>query len=329
MAIAPLEATAEGYVEAPFREYPVAVAQAAALERIEIAARALAIRTADKAKDDDDDADGMAEDLVLFQASLAAAAPELEANLVAAIDDLLDAAEAGQDPGSPSAEVIEFVAQARAALVPPEAEAGPGFHGAVAAWILLEDGGVAEGYEEAVEGEAGAYEIGWVALQRVKAIWEGFSDRATEAQAADVAEVLAVLDELFPSEAPPEVLFSNPEQAEAPAHQLVGLLEAVTDADLYPGRDLAAATGLVAEVASQGCASLASGEDGIGLETLTIAAVYFDELVERTLRIISPDVSAEIEDHFEGLDPDDSRSAADTCDTLLAALAAGQEALTP
>ena len=55
LLLAPTVAGAQssGYADAPFREHPVAVAQAAALERIEVAARALA---ATAASDEDDDA---------------------------------------------------------------------------------------------------------------------------------------------------------------------------------------------------------------------------------------------------------------------------------
>lgn len=322
-------AEAQGYVNAPFRDAPVALAQAAALERIEIYARAIAAAGVDADDDDDDDDDDEEEeggplfDFSLVRGSLATAAPELERGLAAEIGEL---AEGEADAAE---EILPLVERAKAALLVPEtADAAP-FQAGVMAALLLEEGGVAEGYEEAVEGEATAYAVGYFALQRVKALWEGLAGQASAEQAEDVGEMFAILDGLFPGEAMPETLSPDPEQAEAPAQQLVGLLEAVTNADLYPGRDLGAAAARVHDIAAEGCEAFAAGDAGVGLERLTIAAAYYDQTVADTLGLLAPESAEAIDDHLEAVEEGEADEAAAACAPLLDALAAGREALMP
>ena len=158
---------------------------------------------------------------------------------------MVEAAEHGADAAEPAEDVIRLTEEARGKLLPAAIADTPGFQAALMASLLLEEGGVAEGYEEATEGEASAYAIGYFALQRVKALWQGLAGQASPEQSADVAAMLAILDGLFPSQEMPERLSPDPEQAEAPAQQLVGLLEGVADAELYLGRDLGAAAAVV------------------------------------------------------------------------------------
>jgi hypothetical protein len=193
--------------------------------------------------------------------------------------------------------------------------------------LLLDEGGVAEGYEEAVEGEAPAYTTGWFALQRVKALWDGLAPQATPEQAGDVGAMLAILDGLFPTEALPARLSPDPEQAEAPAQMLVGLLEGVADADLYPGRNLAAAAGLVHSIAAGACARIEAGDDDVGAEELRIAGAYYDQTVADTLVVLAPDAGAAIAESLDSLDEGEATTG--PCAPLLAALEAGREALTP
>ena len=51
-------------------------------------------------------------------------------------------------------------------------------------------------------------------------------------------EMLAILDTVIPQPQPPEdITRGNPEEAEAPAQRLVGIIEEVVDANLYAGRE--------------------------------------------------------------------------------------------
>jgi hypothetical protein len=350
LLLAPAVAGAQpaGYANAPFRDHPVEVAQGAALERIGVAARALAVTgvsdEADdeaKASDDDqakagggeekedDEEGGPLVDFGLLRASLAATSPELEEKLAGAIEEMVEGAEHGKDAAEPAEEVIRRTEEARGKLLPAAVADTPAFQTALMASLLLEEGGVAEGYQEAAAGKAAAYFIGYFALQRVKSRWQGLTGRASPEQSTDVAAMLAMLDGLFPSQEMPEHLSPDPEQAEAPAQQLVGLLEGLAEAELYLGRDLAAATGVVHDLAAKGCASLAAGKEAIGIEELRIAAGYYDQTVRDTLDMMAPEAASAIKDGLEEVDEGEADEVAEACSPLLNALAEGRLALTP
>ena len=360
LLLAPTAAFAQsaGYAHAPFRDHPVAVAQGAALERIEVAARALAVTGGaeddddqakaddddDKAKaDDDDDAPAKAAggeeeeeeggpqvDFGLLQASLAAASPKLAKRLGAEIEELVEAAEHGKDADEAAEEVIELAGQARGKLIKDAIAKSPSFQAAMVASLLLEEGGVAEGYEEATKGEAQAYASGYFALQRVKALWEGLAKHATPEQTAEVAATLKMLDGLFPSQQMPEHLSPDPEQAEAPAQQLVGLLEGVADAELYLGRDLGVAAGVVHDLAAEGCASLKKKKtQALGVERLRIAAAYYGQTVSDTLGLLAPEAAETIKEGFEEAGEGEVDELEEACGPLVKALAEGKAALTP
>lgn len=348
LLLAPTVAGAQSssYANAPFREHPVEVAQGAALERIGVAARALAVTAA--SDEDDDDAEavdddqatadsgeekeeegGLLHDFGLLCANLATASPELERKLAAAIDEMVEAAEDGQDAAEPAQDVIRLVEDAGGKLLSGAVTDTPSFQAALMASLLLEEGGVAEGYEEATEGDGSAYAIGYFALQRVKSLWEGLAGRASPPQSADVAAMFAILDELFPTQEVPERLSPDPEQAEAPAQQLVGLLEGVADTELYLGRDLGAAAEVVHDLAAKGCASLEAGKEAIGLEELRIAVGYYGQTVRDTLGMMAPETAAAIAEGLEKVNEGEADEAAKACVPLLEGLAVGQAALTP
>jgi hypothetical protein len=338
-------AQSSSYANAPFREHPMEVAQAVALERIAVAARALAVTAvSDEGDDEAEAADDQATadsgeereeeggpliDFGLLRASLAAASAELEEKLAAAIGEMVEAAKAGKGAAEPTEGVIRLTEEARGRLLTGAAVDMPGFQAALMASLLLDEGGVAEGYEEATEGEASAYATGYFALQRVKSLWEGLAGQASPQQSTDVEAMLAMLDGLFPSQRMPEHLSPDLEQAEAPAQQLVGLLEGVADAELYLGRDLAAATAVIHDLAAKGCASLEVGKEALGVEELRIAAAYYGQTVRDTLGMMAPEAAAVIAEGLEALDEGRADEAAEACGPLLEALAAGQAALTP
>lgn len=324
-----------GYSGAPFRDQPADLARAAALERVAVAALALAAQPAGAAAVEDaaggdqdtgaeEEERGALADAALFRASLAAAAPDLAERLDAATEAMVEAAETGTPATGPAADVIGLAAEARDRLLPPEDS--PGFRAALMAGLLLDEGGVAEGYEEAVAGDAAAYAKGYFALQRVEELWQGLAARATPEQAAEVEATLAILDGLFPAPALPAALSPDPEQAEAPAQQLVGLLETVADAELYPGRDLAGATALVRDLAARGCDTLGSGDAAIGREELAIAAAFYVQTLADTLGVLAPEAGEAIWSNLEAAGA--GAAAEKVCRPLLAALATASEALT-
>lgn len=323
----------DGYAHSPFAEHPAALAQAAALERIEAAARGLSLLSEPETEAEDDageeEEEGLAEALPLIQATLAAAQPETAKALPEAIGEMLEAAEDGESPAGPAKEVLALTEQARAALTPADLASGVPFQAALMAALLLDEGGVAESYEEASEGDAAAYAIGWAALQRVKALWARVKGAGAPETVAEAEAMIAILDGLFPSETPPETLSPDPEEAEGPSHRLVGLLEVVADANLYPGRDLARAAGLVADLADQGCAAIAAGEGPKGLETLAIAAAYHEQALADTLGVIAPEAAEAVDENLEPLEDGEAEAMAAACPALLDALKSGGVALAP
>lgn len=321
----------DGYPHAPFREHPADLARAVALERIELTARAFALPGAAAASEDGDDDDedeaGLpASALPLFEASLAATQPEVAEALADAVTEMLEAPgdgaqEDGGDPGAAAKALPGLTAQARAALFPAGLFAEVPFQAAVMASLLLDEGGVSESYEEAAEGKADGYRIGREALLRVTALWDGLRAEGAPEAVAEGDAALGRLAELFPAERPAR-LSPDPEEAEAPAHRLAGAAEVVAKADLYPGRDLGAAAGMVRDLAGEGCAALGANP-GRGKELLAIAAGYQDQLLADPLGVMAPETEDEIAGGFEAL----RAGGAPDCDRLLKALDAARGAL--
>lgn len=324
----------DSYANAPFRDTPVQLAQAAALDRIAAFAKALAaagpLAEADADGDDqaegEDEEGGPLDDFALVRGSLAEKAPEVGQRLAGAIGAMV---EGGGEATEAAAEVPALVEAARDKLLLAEAVAAPHFGAALMSSLLLDEGGVAEGYEGAVDGRALAYSTSYFALERVKALWEGIAPAASPEQVADVGEMLTMLDALFPGGKRPEALSADPEQAEAPAQQLVGLLEAVTDADLYPGRDLPGAADRVRDIVVAGCEALDDGDADVGLETLTIAATYYGSTLADTLVVMAPEAGDAIAENLESVQESEPGEAVEACPPLLDALAAGRKALGP
>lgn len=311
----------QGYANAPFRDAPVPLAQAAALDRIAAFAGAAAVAGPAAA-----DGNRPLRDFARFRASLAAAAPGIEERLATAIGAM---GEGGSETAQAAAQVPPLIEAARDKLLPPEVTGAPAFGAARMASLLLDEGGVAESYEAAVEGEPLAYGTGYFALQRVKALWAAIAPHAPPETATAVGGVIATLDALFPGETAPEALSADPEEAEAPAQQLVGLIEAATDADLYPGRDLPGAADRVRDIALAGCRALDAGDAAIGRERLSIAAAYFGSTVADTLAVMAPEAGDAIAGSFARVEAPELARATAACPPLLDALAAGRRALGP
>src|SRR5690606_40058236 len=88
----------------------------------------------------------------------------------------------------------------------------------------------------------------------------------------------------------PTQFIGNPEEAEAPAQRLVGILEVVVDADLYPGRDHAALADHLAGLTTSACTFYADGNDAVGGETIyAVAGLYGDHLGE-LVNLFDPEV---------------------------------------
>ncbi|MCA8880731.1 MAG: hypothetical protein KDA73_12435 [Rhodobacteraceae bacterium] len=309
----------------------MALAQAAALERMKVAAQVMVAMSGSAYAGIDDteagqDDDGLRAGVGLFRSSLAAVAPDIGERLDRALEALAETAEQGAPPAGPAQDVVDLARQAERALLTPDRPDAPQVEAALMASLLLDEGGVAESYAEAVQGDPAAYLAGWFALARVNALWRGLAGHATPQQSAEAEAMLAMLGDLFPGESPPPQMAAYPEQAEAPAQQLVGLLETIVDADLYPDRDLVGAVARVRDIAAEGCADLAAGDAGAGREMLMIATALYDRTVAETLAVLAPDLRVAIAQGLQAVRAGGSTAAVRVCPDLLDALAAGREA---
>lgn len=299
LALSAATASAQ-YTDRPFIDATVIQSQARAFE---LAGLRLTVAELFPGENDDDfleQIEGLEGDFARFGGTLASIDPELAEALDDALDAVVDAVEDGEDATALIAEARDLLAQAYDAVIDSATRETPAFKGAVLTDLLLGEPGVAEGYEEAGK-EPWAFSMGWAALQRAKELWGELSADADEERRADGDEMIAVIEPLFPSAEPPEQFIGNPEEAEAPAQRLVGILEVVVDADLYPGRDHAALADHLAELTTSACTFYADGNDVVGAETIyAVAGLYGDHLGE-LVNLFDPETHEEVEFLLGGL----------------------------
>src|SRR5690606_28893674 len=164
--------------------------------------------------------------------------------------------------------------------------------------------------EEAVEGELGAYTMGYAALERVSGLWRQVAGRATEQQRADVEEMLEFLSEfVYVEPVIDEPIVGNPEEAEAPVQRMIGVLETVVDAELFPGRDLAALAAHLPEELAGYCEMYDAGEDERALEgVIAVGYLYLSADLGDFLGFMAPEVNEEIVElivAITGLEPEE------------------------
>lgn len=187
---------------------------------------------------------------------------------------------------------------------------------AVAALLLLSEVGLAEAFEEAVEGgDEEDYRAAHALLQTLRPWVEAVP------QDAETADLMARLDALMPSPDRPERLDADPEAAEVVAQALVGRLERAADADLYLGRDLGRAMETVAELAAEGCRVADAARE----RRFEIAALYFEDALEAPLSVVAPDEAEAIEEGLDALRAGDLSA----CDAVGGAFADARQRLIP
>ena len=238
-----------------------------------------------------------------FEASLRAVNPEHADNLREALEELAEAAEDGEDIGALADAAFAQLNAAYGALFTTELLNSPAFIGGAMLQLLLGEGGVAEGYEEAAEeGEPWEYPNGWIALERVKSYWSAVGNLGTPEQQEDGEATIALMQSYYPTHLPPESVAGwNPEEVEAPAQRMAGIVEAVTDAALYPGRDPVRLAGLVGELAATACAAIAA-DDAAGIEAIFPAYdLYEGEMagLGAMASLFAPEDHEVVEESFE------------------------------
>jgi hypothetical protein len=315
------------FASEPIYEHSVLVAEAFGLERL--AARASALAAFDEPPE------GLLEqaqkmrtrDMPLFFDRLQESAPDTAETLAAAVEAALAPDGAGE-AAAKGESLLAAVEDAREVLFPEAVRETAEFQVALMAKLLLADDGVGESYEDAAEGDTWEYPTGWAALQRVHVLWEDLPRRGEAEAAAEVDLMLEYLDALLPEAEPPAQFVGDPEEPEAYSHRLVGFLEVIADADLYPGRDLPRMAAMVEEIAMQGCGSDIEGPHS-GVQLVSVANFYYRETLRRPLSILAADAHEQAGEAFAGLRdwPDGEVEA--LCGQLLAALAEGRAAFGP
>lgn len=216
---------------------------------------------------------------------------------------------------------LEALERARRVLVPKELEGDPAFVAQLVQMLLLTEDGVAEAFEEFMEGSPGGYLEGWAVLQRVKRwwarlgpAWEG-SQASVEESVKDLEEPLQEMDGLFRSPVPPSNLVEDPEVAEEVADRVVAALEELTGVSLYPERDLSRAAGLTRALAGAGCEEHRSGNAPLAREHLFASQFVYEQYLADSLQVLEPDLHERTAARLAGLT--DDGASAEACDELL------------
>ncbi len=270
-------------------------------------------------------------DATRYIGTLRQADPDLAAELEAALELVTEQAEDGVYDAAAVSSAREVLDRVEAVLFDEATLSSPDYIAALMADLILADDGVAEAYEDAVEEELWEYPNGWAALRRTNFYWSELSALATEQQRSDVEEMLAQLGDLYPTAEPPETLSPNPEEGEAAAQRLVGLLEEVSGASLYSGRDLPRLGQHLGGLTAEACELYSSGDTELATEYVNAVRDPYRKSLRRLLDLLAPEIHAEIAVRLDALTgredepyPDDPAA---TCGELLESLQQGTEAL--
>lgn len=302
IAYGPASAQEEDFTNHPFLDNPVLYSQAFGLEMV---ALRLTLAEVFPAPIDinllDEVVKLIANDYSRFAGTLDADNHDLNVQLFAALKEIADTATAGQPVTNLLGPARELLAQAYDIVIPPETQEDPVFKGAVMSMLLLADGGVAEGYEEGTV-QPWEYPAGWVALQRVKEMWAEIAPLGLPGPVEDGVEMLDFLDTVLPQPEPPaDITRGNPEEAEAPAQRLVGIIETITDANLYAGREPGVLAVRLAEETQLACEAYEDDNELLGDEKMYAIRGLFNDYLDGTLAFIDVDLRWRAVERFTGL----------------------------
>jgi hypothetical protein len=298
-----LGTTQAQYDRAPFQEAPLEISAVYGAEMAVIRLRAADALFAEEDVEEDD-VEEVLEGLELEWMRMGHRLTETDAELAERVEEAFEEIEEADDPDDAVAEAIEVAEAARDALFPPAAVSeDPAYTAAIATVLLNSATGVAEGYEEATEGEIGAYAMGWAGLARVQELWQGVRPVADENQRFEVEDMLSELEALFPGPTPPSMEGADPEAGEGAAVQAAGFMEDATEASMFPDRDLAALTVATRDLAAQGCEAYEAGDALRGHAHMAWTAFVFDEYIGGTLGMFAPEPTEEMAEALMDLVP--------------------------
>ena len=198
---------------------------------------------------------------------------ELSAEFFQVLDAILEGVERNELVALDVIDVVSWVQIAFALLddaynlvVPREIRDEPIFRAAIIAQLLLGEGGAADALSAAFS-EEWQFANGWAATRLAKVMWADIRDLATPEQQLEFDAAIAGLNEIYTS-IEPSLEGLEPGDAEMPALRVVGLLEAVVDAQLYTGRDALSLAGHLTQLAAEGCTHYEAGDDRRGREVM-------------------------------------------------------------
>lgn len=243
----------------------------------------------------DETVEGLEADYARFGGTLTAEAPDVAADLEEAIEAIEDGFEDGADLTDLVADALEVHEAAYAVVIPAETRSSAAYRAGIMADLLLAEGGVAEGVEEAIEeDEPWMYPLGWAALQRVLELWSSLAEFATAEQDSFAEQYFDTLRDIYPAHTLPDTFPSNPEEAESPAQSLVGIIESVSDAALYPGRDVRRLAPHLTTVVAPACDAYAAGNDAIAYEHIVAVGDLYSAHLEDFLGLVAGEVGEEV-----------------------------------
>lgn len=310
-----LGSAAAQFSEEPFLERPTLMSHGYGLEIM--ASRFLFIEELDVVEHEDavEQVEKLVDrDLRRFEGTLTERDPELAEAFRGALEDLIEAADAGEPVADRVPEVRALHEEVYDLLIGDMAER-PSYLAGVSADVLIMNDGVAEAYEDAAGDELWEYVNGWGALERIKQIWVQIEPLANEQQVADYQEMIDFLEEVvYPRVTPPDAgITGDPEEAEGATQRMIGILEVVTDTDLSPGRDMGRLTDTFLATLDDACEAYAAGNDMLGVEGVYTVRDPYRKHIRRFLELVAPPLYeglGELTDALISDDPPTDQAAA-------------------
>lgn len=264
-------------------------------------------------------------DYARFRGTLAQRNPQLEKDVSAALRAVMVKIEGGQAATAEIAKARQLLDEASKIIVDQKVRDQPAFKGAVLANLLMANDGVAEAFEDAIR-ENWGFPNGWASVRRVEVLWKEIEGMASPAIRQEMNSLIDLLKSSYYAQPAPKIPFPNEdaEDVEALAHQMVNLLEQVTDATLYTGRDMPRLATHMAEVITPGCEQYAKGNKALGDEAIHAVLDHYRVQIAGALDLLAPDLRkkatllfpamVEVEyDFYEGFEnlPPDTRQITD------------------
>ena len=274
-------------------------------------------------------------DFQRFGGSLRLKDQALHDEMFIALWHVIQSTQAGKEVPAAIAKMRGLLARATELVLDPALQKDEVFRAAQTADLLIAGDGIAEAFEEMFV-EPWEYANGVVALRSIKEQWAALTPRADETARAEAQAALAALDDLYRTTTPPDVRERRltPEEAEAPAQRLAGIVEGVVGADLFPGRDFVRLAKHLHALTKQACLAYDNGDDDVGDEYIYAVGHHYGTQLSAFMELTEPQLAAGIvelmgmlvtvDDLVEGAEKAEEERERQRLAAALAALPPGQ-----